>query len=394
MKQTFARFRLLVGLLSILVVPAAAVRAQDSAAVSASPTITPLPGGGMAYFFPARPDVPATAPDPWARGLVTAFEAPRAAVTSTDDDRDNTDSTTWYVYEHQTATDVLTTAATSNLRVVDWSIESTAGDGQISAVYVSNTQSFAKTWWILANVTPTDLLSFVTTNNARIVSQKVFADPAPGGDVRHYAILVSNTGQDAKTWYFYNNQTIDQLTSLWQANDARIVQVDAYRKNGSTLYAAVMIANTGTDARTWFWYVNASVADIGNLLTANNARLVDLDPDPTTGNYNVIMNSCDGGCPAWWWYVGVATSDLLSTVNGLGARLIDVNTTAGCNDQCWAIVMTAMTPEPGTEAGFVAVAALLGLRGRAQRMRGEPSRASRKKAIAAVGTSSASAIAV
>jgi hypothetical protein len=321
----------------------------------------------MAYFFPARPDVPATSPDPWDRGYVAAFDQPRASVSSADDDRDNTDQTPWYVYEHQTFTDVLNTATTNNLRVVDWSVESTAGAGQVSAVYVSNSQSFAKTWWILAGVTPTDLLSFITTNNARIVSQKVFADPSPGGDVLHYAILVSNTGADAKTWYFYNNKTTADLTTLWQANNARIVQVNAYQKNAQTLYAAVMIANTGTDNRSWFWYVNATVSDISNLITANDARLVDLDLDPTTGNYNVIMNSCAGGCPAWWWYVGVATSDLLATATQFNARLIDVNTTAGCSDQCWSILMIGMqAPEPGAASGFVAAAALAGLRVRAR----------------------------
>jgi len=369
-KRTSACRLLLFGLLSITIIPAAAVRAQGGAVRQVPPNATPLPGGGTAYAFPARPDVPTPPPDPGARGYVAStFGLPLAPGIDASDDRENTAPTSWYVYEHQTLSEVVDTATTSNLRVVDLSVESTVGAGQFSAVYVANTQTYAKSWWILANVTPADLLSFIGTNNARIVSQKVFADAAPGGDVRHYAILISNTGADAKTWYFFNNKTTSELTDLWQANNARLVQINSYVKNGSTLYAAVMIANTGADERGWWWYVNATVPDISTLLTANNARLIDLDHDPTTGNYNVIMNSCAGGCPAWWWYVDVPTSSLLSTVTGLGGRLIDVNTIAGCGDQCWSILVIGV-PEPGAGSGFAAAAALVGLRVRARRRSG------------------------
>ena len=367
-KRTSARLLCAVGFLSLslslAIAPAAAVRAQGGSVGQLPPNAMPLPDGGTAYSF-VPPDTSAPPPDPIARGYVGSTFGLLAPGLDASDDRDNTAPTAWYVYEHQTVSEVVDTAVTNNLRVVDLSVESTAGDGQISAVYVENTQSYAKTWWILAGVTPTDLLSFAITNNARIVSQKVFADPAPGGDVRHYAVLISNTGADAKTWYFFNDKTIPELSDLWQANGARIVQIDSYVKDASTLYAAVMIANTGADERTWWWYVNATVPDISTLLTANDARLTDLDRDPTTGNYNVIMNSCAGGCPAWWWYVNVPTSDLVATATGVGARLIDVNTTPGCGDQCWSILQIEM-PEPGSESSFAA-AALVGLRIRARR---------------------------
>jgi hypothetical protein len=331
--------RLFAGLLlSVTLVPVTAVRAQGGVDPRVPPNATPLPGGGAAYSFPARPDEPATAPDPQDRGLVTSgFGTLAGATVGASDDRENTEPTSWYVYENQTTADILNTATTNNLRVVDLSVQTAGSSPVFSAVYVANTQTYAKTWWFLVNVTPADLLTFVTTNNARIVSMKTVDDPA--ATVRFYAVMISNTGADAKTWYFYQGQTTAQLTTLWQNNNARIVQITSHVKSGVTLYDAVMISNTGADARTWFWYVNATVPDISAHLTANNARLVDLDLDPTTGNYNVIMNSCSGGCPAWWWYVNVPTSTLISTATGNGARLIDVNTTAGCSDRCWSILL-------------------------------------------------------
>ena len=104
------------------------------------------------------------------------------------DDRDNSVPVGWAVYEHQTVADVINTANTNNYRVVDLFVEGTTGTSLLTAVYVANTGSYAKTWWVLANVTPATLLDFYTSNNARIVVLKAFNDPAPGGDVRYYAI--------------------------------------------------------------------------------------------------------------------------------------------------------------------------------------------------------------
>jgi hypothetical protein len=300
--------------------------------------------GGQVFAFPARPDVPANLPAANGPNVVASGTGPRpyanASVLSVDD-RDNSNPVGWAVYEHQTVADVLNTAITNNYRVVDLFVEGTTSTSLLTAVYVANTGSYAKTWWFLADVTPATLLTFYTSNNARIVVLKAFNDPAPGGDVRYFAILISNTGADAKSWWYYHDQSVAQITALWQANNARLVQANSYVKGGTTLYDVVMISNTGSDARGWWWYVNATVADLVTRVSANNARLVDLDIDPTTGNYNAIMTSCSGGCPAWWWYVGLPTSNLLATVLANNARIIDANSTAGCGDRCWSVVLIA-----------------------------------------------------
>jgi hypothetical protein len=235
--------------------------------------------------------------------------------------------------------DVVATAINNNLRVVDLFVENSASPYSFTATYVPNTGSYARTWWLLADVTPTTLLNFSIANSARIVVMKAFNDPTPGGSVRFFALLISNTGASAKTWFFYKDQTVAQVTALWQANNARLVQVNSYVRNSTTFYDVVMISNTGSDARTWFWYVNATPADLGVHQAASNTRVVDLDIDPATGNYNAIMQSCPSTCPAWWWYFGVPTSNLVSTATSLNARIIDANVRSGCGDVCWDILL-------------------------------------------------------
>jgi len=151
--------------------------------------------------------------------------------------------------------------------------------------------------------------------------------------------MISNTGADAIGWLWYYDQTVPGVNSRWQANQARLTQVHAYQTNGQTRYAVVMVDNTGVNARGWWWYVNATVPDLVSHTQTNNARLIDLDIDPATGNFNAVMTSCSSGCPLWWWYVGVPTSSLLGIAAQDGARIIDANSVAGCGDRCWSFVL-------------------------------------------------------
>lgn len=312
-------------------------------------TPSPMPSSGYSlpdplqvYPFLVQGQAPATQAstspetDP---NLVASAPPPTATLPSAAgiDDRDNTDLTGWYVYEHQTPADVVTTATNNNLRVVDLYVENSFSPYAFTAVYVPNTGSYAKSWWILVDVTPASLLAFVVSNNARIVVLKAFDDPA--GSVRFFAVMISNTGADAKGWWFYQGKTVAELTTLWQNNKARITQVNSYVKGGFTFYDAVMISNTGADARGWWWYINANVTDLSSHLSTNNARLTDLDIDPATGNYNAVMLSCSTGCPMWWWYVNVPTSNLLNLASQDGARIIDANSVSGCGDRCWSFIL-------------------------------------------------------
>ncbi len=320
---------------------------------NAEGVIVPSPLPGPDYSMPGPSQVHAFTPNSGTMSILPAnvgqlvasgnlSNAPQSVLAAGVDDRDNTDTTGWAVYEHQSTQNVLDTAANGNLRVVDLFVEVPGGNPVFTATYVSNSGSYARTWYFLANVSTADLLNFVVTNNQRIIVQKSFYDatqPVAANRVRFYAVMIPNTGADAKSWYFYKDQTTVQLTALWQANNARITQVNSYDESGTTLYDAVMIANTGTDARGWEWWVNANTSFVSGRISATSYRLTDLDIDATTGNFNVILTSCPGGCPLWWWWVNVPTSNLLNLAAQDGARIIDANSTPGCGDRCWSFIL-------------------------------------------------------
>ena len=105
----------------------------------------------------------------------------------------------------------------------------------------------------------------------------------------------------------------------------------------------IMIANTGADAKGWWWYYNDTPTDIGNAINANNARLINLTP-AGNGRFNAVMESCQGGCPGWWWYFGIDDKGVLDLATDNGARVNTAASYACGSGKCFVTTMIANTP--------------------------------------------------
>jgi Bacterial tandem repeat domain 1 len=111
------------------------------------------------------------------------------------------------------------------------------------------------------------------TNNARLISLKAY--DTGGGNIRFAAAMIANTGADAKAWWWYYGQSPAQLGNLANSNNARLTTLQSYTSNGQTYYAAIMISNSGADAKAWWWYYNVSPQAISGDIAANRSRLLD-----------------------------------------------------------------------------------------------------------------------
>ena len=58
------------------------------------------------------------------------------------------------------------------------------------------------------------------------------------------AIFIANTGADAKGWWWYFGQTPAQIGSLVQQHNARLIDLRQYQAGTGTTYAVVMVENT------------------------------------------------------------------------------------------------------------------------------------------------------
>ena len=96
----------------------------------------------------------------------------------------------------------------------------------------------------------------LSANSARLISLKAY--DIGGGNIRFAVAMIANTGADAKQWWYYFGQSTAQITALLKTNNARLTAIQSYTSNGQTYYSCIMIANTGADAKAWWWYVDAA----------------------------------------------------------------------------------------------------------------------------------------
>jgi hypothetical protein len=259
------------------------------------------------------------------------------------DDNENSTPTAWWIYTGQSFNDINNTIKSKNARITDIAVDNSAGSA-FTVTYVQNTGSYAKQWWWYVGIDAATLAKNLSTNNARLISLKAY--DTGGGNIRFAVAMIANTGADAKSWWYYFGKSTTDIGNLAKANNARLTTVQSYTSNGQTLYSCIMIANKGTDDKAWWWYFNESPQAIGNSLTANKARLLDVTP-AGNGNFNAVMEACSNNCPTWWWYYGLDSYGMLSQAQNNGARVMTAGSYQGCNNgssECYVITLMGNTP--------------------------------------------------
>jgi hypothetical protein len=212
-----------------------------------------------------------------------------------------------------------------------------------TVTYVQNTGAYAKAWWWYVGIDAPTLAQELAAHNGRLISLQAY--DIGGGDIRFAVAMVANTGADAKSWWYYYGMTPTEISNLAATNHARLTNLESYATNGQTRYTVIMIVNTGADAKGWWWYYNVSPQTISNNIASNHARLLDMT-SAGNGAFNVVMESCTTGCPGWWWWYGLDPYGILDKAQNAGARVLTADKYPGnCNGaQCFATVMIANSP--------------------------------------------------
>jgi len=262
------------------------------------------------------------------------------------DDSENSTPTAWWLYTGQSYNDIIQKVQTLKARITDISPDNPSGNS-FTVTYVGETGAFAKQWWWYVGIDAPTLQKNLTTNKARLISLKAY--DTGGGNLRFAVAMIANSGADNKAWWYYYGKSTADITNLTKANNARLTALQSYTSNGQTLYTCIMIANTGADNKGWWWYFNETPQTIGNSVSTNQARVIDLTPSATGGRFNAVLESCAGGCPGWWWYYGLDGADTLSKAEDNGARVMTAARYQGCGaSECLVTTMISNTPGDAT----------------------------------------------
>ena len=243
--------------------------------------------------------------------------APALAAPVIDPERNSTAVTGWWWYHGVSEATLSGVVSTNGARIIDIEVESTA-PYTFSAAFVKNTGTYARTWWWYYGLTSSQVAQKISQNNARLIDIERYT---VGGQRRFAVVMVRNTGVAAKAWWYYYDVSASTLASKLATNNARLIDFESYTVSGATRFSAVMIRNTGVDAKAWWWYYNVSASFVSNKLSANKARLIDIERR-SNGNFDVVMQR--RGSEYWWWYYDATAASVAKLVSQNGARIVDI----------------------------------------------------------------------
>jgi Beta-lactamase enzyme family len=250
-----------------------------------------------------------------------------------DADQSLTTPTAWYWYHGVSAATVGQKLIENNGRLIDIEIES-ASPLKFTVAMVKNTGDYGHAWWWYYGQTKAQLDAKITLHNARIQDLQVYS---VNGVNRYAAILTPNTGEATKSWWWYHGISSATLSTALSNNQARLIDLDSRVVNGTRVYDAVMVKNTGVDQKQWWYYTNRTPAQISTLLTEKGARIIDIEQrSSTTFDLVMVKNEARDN---WWWYTGKTAEQVNELVSQKAARIVDIETYEIAGQKRYAVAM-------------------------------------------------------
>jgi len=178
---------------------------------------------------------------------------------------------------------------------------------------------------------------------------------APAGSIGTLALDTTTATTDLSInkptgWWFYTGVTAAQVSSYLSANNARLTDIEVQSiSGGAPIFTVRMVANSGSYAATggWWWYYGLTAAQVNSYLNANSARLIDFEPYDAGGGlirFAAVMVANTGAAQrAWWWYYGVTSAQITNYLSTNNARLIDLDSYGSGAAKRYTAVMIANT---------------------------------------------------
>jgi hypothetical protein len=195
------------------------------------------------------------------------------------------------------------------LLIIAFALHRAAQPAQASPAVVTTNEWDLTTpigWNTVENLTAQQLTDHLTNNNERIIDLEVVQDSG----ALFSAVTVKNEGEYAKTSWWYPDLNIGEVMVLLSANQARLIDVEVYvtyaGETEDIHYAVVMVPNTGADQKVWTWLPVVDADGIGQFLSSNNSyRIIDLEAFESFGfrYYAVILISNTGDDFRNWGYL-------------------------------------------------------------------------------------------
>ncbi|MBK8913892.1 MAG: serine hydrolase [Phycisphaerales bacterium] len=155
------------------------------------------------------------------------------------------------------------------------------------------------------------------------------------GALRYAVVLLSNSGQYAKGWWWAHNTDLAGIQSIGANQNMRLISWQR-RPNEGARFSCVFVSNTGSDNRQWWPYPGVSPATLSNALDQNDARITDIT-HVVGDQFDAILEELEG--QRWWYYYGINSSQMSILLGNRNARLYDLQRMEGGSGTTYAVLM-------------------------------------------------------
>lgn len=230
-------------------------------------------------------------------------------------DRVSTEKTGWYWLTGVDA-QAIKNKINQGYRLHDLEIESTS-PLRFTAAFVKNSGAYKSGFWWWYGQSSDQVKSHISNKKARIIDMEIYY---VNGQKKYAVVMVPNTGANAKSWWYYSKISAAKLKEKLTANKARLIDLDTYKKDGKTYFSAVMVKKSGVDNKAWWYYYGLTADQVKQKIRQNGARLTDIEYDGS--RFAVVMEKN----PArWYYYYGVSMNRVNELKNEKNARIADVH---------------------------------------------------------------------
>jgi hypothetical protein len=147
-------------------------------------------------------------------------------------------------------------------------------------------------------------------------------------------VEVPNTGAQDRAWEWFYGQTAAAVTTDVNAGTWRLTAIEPYTVSATTYYAIIMVANSGSDAKPWYYDISQPMSAI-DAHVSDGYRVVSFTSDPS-GGYDAILVYGEG--EHWWFSSGDTSAQISQDIATHKSRLIDIDSYVSSGTRFWAIV--------------------------------------------------------
>ena len=109
--------------------------------------------------------------------------------------------------------------------------------------------------------------------------------------IRFSILYIPNNGYLHRDYFsYFTSATTNDIANLMVQNNARLTSLRGWSNGGTTLYAGLLIGNTGTDySSTTLWGVSATDQHLFDYQTLYSRRLISLQHNPDGSGWVFVM---------------------------------------------------------------------------------------------------------